>query len=218
MKEEMRFRYVEYFCRSPSNKKIRKNWIHERATKRAGFNRFPTVTIFEKISNLVFVRRTLYISIERYFFLLESEAQQYAKLAFPILYSFDWLWSWIDGRIGANCGMWSEKMENWLGGLWQRFFVVKKWSPLSNKNFGGCPADLVSAWGLFFPASSSKCFSMEAFCEKISQCIDIWLLMKSKILHSLCPFVNSLVKKKIDAGNIIHFGVIQICNGFCLNV
>lgn len=44
-----------------------KNWIHERATKRAGFDRFPTVTIFEKISNLVFVRRTLYIHRKIFF-------------------------------------------------------------------------------------------------------------------------------------------------------
>ena len=53
MKEETRFRYVEYFYRSPINKKFRKNWIHENATEKVCFNRFSiTVTIFGEISSV----------------------------------------------------------------------------------------------------------------------------------------------------------------------
>lgn len=110
----------------------------------------------------------------------------------------------------VECGW--KKMENWLGGLWQQLFAVKKWPPLSNKNFGGCPADLVSAWGLFVPAPSSKCFSTETFCDKRNVSVR-WhltadLLMKSKIfapLYTLHSHSWIYCKEKHRKGNIIHF-------------
>lgn len=118
---------------------MKKNWRHMRIVEEACFQHFPAVIIFEKISYLI-NEGTLHIR-RKAFFSLESKTRQYVRLTFPILYFFDWLWS--RRRITANCGV--RLRKNWelgLGGVWQPLFSVKKWSPLSNKDFDGCPAPL----------------------------------------------------------------------------